>query len=174
MKPLCDGCGHTFTLRLAVGEIYLPHFVHGINDIPVLSHHVHTYHIACRCFARLLFISVFLTFRLVECTAGFTGDKFKSSKGDSYRVDVGEIYPPHLDHGIIKSKFHFILTFVSVHTHICMSLFRLLVVFCLVFSSGFGCWKALPVSPATSSKVQKVTVTGWVVDPVYFILLDSR
>ena len=86
MKSLCDGCGHTFILRLAVGEIYLPHFVHGINDIPVFSYHVHTYHIACRCFARLLFISVFLTFRLVECTAGFTGDKFKSSKGDCYWV----------------------------------------------------------------------------------------
>ena len=47
---------------------------------PIMYTHTFTYHIACRCFARLLFISVFLTFRLVECTAGFTGDKFKSSK----------------------------------------------------------------------------------------------
>ena len=35
-----------------------------------------------------------------------------------------------------------------------------------MFSSRFGWWKALPgVSPATSSKVQNVTVTGWGVRP---------
>ncbi len=47
---------------------------------------------------------------------------------------------------------HLVTHLIVFCTYICMSLFCLL---SFVFSSRFGWWKALPVSPATSSKVQK-------------------
>jgi len=45
-----------------------------------------------------------------------------------------------------------------VSAHICSLHVVVLPVYVVVFSSRCGWWKAPPVSPATSSKVQKVTV----------------
>ena len=51
-----------------------------------------------------------------------------------------------------------------MYTHTILHVVVLHVCCLLVFSSRFGWWNALPVSLATSSKVQKVTVAGWPVD----------
>ncbi len=57
----------------------------------------------------------------------------------------------HFDHGIHPFNG---ISCLFVCTHICMHVV-VLPVDVVVFSSRFGWWKALPVSPATSSKVQK-------------------
>ena len=77
-------------------------------------------------------------------------------------VVVGTFHT-HFDHGSHPSNG---IPCLSVCTHIHMHVV-VLPVDVVVFSSRLGWWKALPVSPATSSKVQKVTVTGWGVDLKY-------
>ena len=71
-------------------------------------------------------------------------------------VVVGTFHT-HFDHGSHPSNG---IPCLSVCTHIHMHVV-VLPVDVVVFSSRLGWWKALPVSPATSSKVQKVTVFGW-------------
>ena len=60
------------------------------------------------------------------------------------------------------------MSWLLVYSHTYSSLHVVVLpVYVVVFSSRCGWWKALPVSPATSSKVQKVTVTGSGVNPTH-------